>query len=461
MSTGDRVDIQEKVRIARESSQRLMREIATDREQFALQEPEKTFAEAVIVLARGKQDKGLEAAKLYYSEWVSDVHFLPQEALGAIRRGPDKAFLSWLERRVGGIYWLSERAKSWVIRTYPQDALALQEHIWKSELLWAFRQRRPGQDGFNADRTWLLAAMWYRAAAKDSTTWFKKIATRHYERVTEDPAYLQSEQRRMVYYEILSADPLPKWRPLWLDLAVEEFGPRVEDISAERLEAARQQVERDHEAQFGREVHGRLAAMFWSMRTAVMPSMVDVAIEAGWGPQTLVEAEREFVQKLLEQRVEIIDRGGYGYREFASWIRANKKFRAKPPLRKVQKEREREFNRLSDRKVEWLSTRLPQDYRDAYGESFGLRREWRESYGEGGEFPETEMDRFEEAKRLGDLLANAAPGRERPGDVAADRIEHPLRIHYAWFLVNRKVLERKSLAGGTPRDKGVESPKGQ
>jgi hypothetical protein len=447
MSAGDRVDIQEKVRIARENSQRTLREIVTEREQYALREPAKTLEEAVVLLARGKQEKGADAARRYLEEWTSDLHQLPQESLSTVRRGPDKAFLSWLERRVAGIYWLSEEAKSWVIRKYPQDALALQEHIWKSELLWAFRQRRPGQDGFNADRTWLLAAMWYRAAVKDTNVWFKKIVTRHYERVTEDASYLQSEPRRMVHYQILGADPLPKWRPLWLDLALEEYGPKVEDISAERLEAARRQVERDHEAQFGREVYGRIASLFWSMRTAVMPSLVDVAIEVGWGPQTLVEAEREFVQRLLEQRVEIVDRGGYGYREFASWIRTSQKFRAKPPLRKEQKEREREFNRLSDRKVEWLAARLPPDYREVYGEAQVLRREWRQSYSEGAEFPETETDRFEEAKRIGDLLASSSQGRDRPGDATTDRIEHPLRIHYVWFLVNRKVSERKSLAG--------------
>lgn len=445
MST-ERLDIQEKVRIARESGKRVMREIAAEREEYALKEPATTMEEAVAVLARGKLEKGLEAAKRYLKEWTSDLHFVPEEALGSVKRSPDKAFLSWLERRVGSIYWLSEEAKGWVIRKYPDDAMALQEHIWKSELLWAFRQRRPALDGsWNADRTWLLAALWYRTAVSDTTGWFKKIVMRHYERVTEDRTYLQSDQRRMVYYQILGADPLPVWRPLWLDLALEEFEPRVRDISPEQLDVARLQVERDHEAQFGREVHSRVAAMFWSMRTAVMPSLVDVAIEAGWGPQTLVEAEREFVEKLLEQRVEIIDRGGYGYREFAAWIRTNAKFRAKPPLRKTQKERGKEFSRLSDRKAEWLAARMPQDYRESYGDTVARRREWRETYGEDSEFPETEMERYEESKRIAELLASSPVGREQTGDVPVDRIEHSLRVHYAWFLVQRKSAERASI----------------
>ena len=448
----------EKVRIARETVQKLKRELASEREKYALREEEATLESAMAIAAKGKHDKGAEAVKRYLEEWRTDLHYLPEEVLHGIRRNPDKAFLSWLERRVGSIYWLSERGRSWVLKAYPEQAKALEEHIWKSELLWAFRQRRPSkEDEWSVDRTWLLAAIWYRSAIADTTTWFKKIVTRHFQRLTEDYSYLQSEPRRMVYHQILGANQLPAWQPLWLDVAMAEIGPKLEGLSPDRLLAARTQVERDHEVQFGREVHDRIAMMFWAMRTAVMPSMVAVAVEMGWSAQTLVDAEREFVQKLLDQRVEILDRGGYGYREFAAFIRANPKFRAKPPLRKVQKEREKEFNRLAERKLDWLMGRMPDDYREAYGESNAKRRQWRESYAESGDYPETEIERYEEAKRIEDLLAGTSSAKERTVDVPADRVEHPLRVHYAWFLVKRKAAERQSLAGGGPS----EAPTGQ
>lgn len=421
---------------------------------FEFTDNDAVMARAATIISAGnfagRGRKREEMLENHIHEWRMDMRYVDHGYRDRALADPDAEFLGWLKERVSKTVWLSAEAQAWALNRYPDQSTPALIRIWQAELGWAFRQR-----GAEEVRTAVLAGIWYRQSMLDTSKYFKAVVAAHFERAMADGSYVGSTGREMTFADIMAAERLPDWEPLWKALATDEFA-HLDSVSDERLAEEKARVELEYRDQLDRERGQRIAVLFAKIRPARMPSVMKAAITVGWDAQTLVEAEREFFGLLLDHKVPIVDPAGYGDREFIAWIG---RFGNKQPKRRdaaKEKVRRTVFFRSAPggmveirnaRPVKWMPEEFEvfEHYRSEVVEN------WKNAVWSGQiPCPETEAERQDAFRGMMNALAAADVSREQVIGMAreAEFIDHPVIVHYGWYLVKQAFDRRAAIING-------------
>lgn len=410
----------------------------------------------------GRGRKREEMLENHVREWRMDMRYVDPAYRDRAIADPDGEFLGWLKERVSKTVWLSAEAQAWALNRYPDQSTPALIRIWEAELGWAFRQR-----GAEDVRTAVFAGIWYRQAMLDTSKYFKAVVTAHFERAITDGSYVGSEGREMTFADIMAAESLPIWEPLWKALAADEFA-HLKSVSVERLVEEKARVEQEYRGQLDRERGQRIAILFAKIRPARMPSVMKAAIAVGWDAQTLVEAEREFFRLLLDHKIIIVDPAGYGDREFIAWIGAAANRQPKRRDAAREKARRAAFFRSAPggmveirnaRPVKWM----PEEFEVFEHHRTEVVEDWKNAVWSGQiPCPETEAERQEAFRGMMNALAMANVHREQVIGMAreAEFIDHPVVVHYGWYLVKQAFDRRAAIINGRVSTEGKPKPVG-
>lgn len=397
----------------------------------------------------GRGRKREEMLENHILEWRLDMRYVDAAYRDRCKADPDGEFLGWLKERVTKTVWLNAEAQAWAVTRYPEQPTPALIRIWQAELGWAFRQR-----GVEDVRTAVLAGIWYRQAMLDTSKHFKAVIGAHFDRAIADAFYVGSAGREMTFADIMAAETLPDWEPLWKALAAVEFA-HIKSVSDERLVEEKARVEQEYRGQLARERGQRIAILFAKIRPARMPSVMKAAIAAGWDAQTLVEAEREFFRKLLDRDVAIVDPAGFGDREFIAWIGMNGSSRQprKRPAGPEKTRREAFFRSVpggaelrNARAVKWM----PEEFEVFEHYRSEVLEAWKNAVWAGKlPCPETDTERQDAFRSMLNALAKANVHRDQVIGMAKDVefIDHPVIVHYGWYLVKQAADRRAAIIG--------------
>jgi hypothetical protein len=398
----------------------------------------------------GRGRKREEMLENHIQEWRMDMRYVDPAYRDRAQADPDGEFLGWLKERVGKTVWLSAEAQAWAVTRHPDQSTPALIRIWQAELGWAFRQR-----GVDDVRTAILAGIWYRQAMLETSKYFKAVVAAHFDRAIADGAYVGSVGREMTFADIMAAERLPDWEPLWKPLAAAEFA-HLDAVSEERLVEEKARVELEYRSQLDRERSQRIAVLFAKIRPGRMPSVMKAAIAAGWDGQTLVEAEREFFGMLLDRKIAIVDPAGFGDREFVAWIASAGSRQPKRRAAALEKARRGAFFRgaadgtaeiRNARPVKWM----PEEFEVFEHYRSDVVEAWKNAVWSGHlPCPETETERQEAFRGMLNALAKANVHREQVMGMAkeAEFIDHPVIVHYGWYLVKQAADRRAAIIGG-------------
>lgn len=441
--------VEELIRQAKAGARRVVERLNEHVAGFGFADAEATMQRAAAAVAAGNfAGKGNTRAKMlenHLHEWRMDMRYVDARYRERAMADPDGEFVSWLGERVGRTVWLSAEAQAWALARHPDQSTPALIRIWQAELGWAFRQR-----GDSDVKTAVLAGVWYRQAMLDTSKYFKKVVEAHLERAVDDGLYLGSAGREMTFFDLMAADRLPDWKPLWRDLAEEEFAS-IANAPEERLLEEKVRIEQEYHGQLARERSERIALLFLRMRPGRMPSVMKAAVAAGWDAQTLVEAEREFFSLLLARKVEIVDPAGYGDREFVAWIASVR--RPKPHRGKaVESARREAFLRGGKGVVEIRNARpvrwMPEEFEVFEHYRTEVLEGWKNALwnGEVG-CPETEAERQAAFRAQLDALARINVDRQQVLGMSKESefVDHPVVVHYGFYLVKQAFDRRAAI----------------
>jgi hypothetical protein len=445
----------DRMRLAIENARRVKERLQDALAGLDFVAPETTREKAAAIVAAGnfagRGRKREEMLENHVHEWRLDMRYVDPAYRDRAMRDPDDEFLGWLKERVSKPLWLSAEATNWAMKRYPDQPIQSLVRIWHAELGWAFRQR-----GSEDVRTAVMAGIWYRQAMLDTSRYFKAVMAAHLDRVIEEGGYLGSEGREMTYADVMAAERLPDFQPLWRALARKEF-PLVESASEEKLAEQRVVVAAEYRGQLDRERSQRIAVLFAKVRPGRMPSAMKAALAAGWDAQMLVEAEREFFALLLERKIDILEPAGFGDREFTAWIAANAARR-----RRSRRSRESDLDRRAaffrgepggaglelrnSRAVKWM----PEEFEIFGHDRTEVLEGWKRAVWNGEvPCPETESERQNAFRAMLDALAKANIPRDQVMGMAkeVEFVDHPVVVHYGWYLVKQANDRRRAILG--------------
>lgn len=393
--------------------------------------------------------------KALLTEWRNDVVIVSgdetdradmERVYAAAKKNPDGEFLAWVKARLEKPCWMSRKAWEWLNRRNKDTRQVLQlEAVWFAELMWAFVMMQNHPD----DRVALLAARWYFAAAVSTTEHFKEIVLEWERRHTEDPGYATMPEALFGHDEIFErrqelmrdAESLARWRPCWLLIAERKYKADLDRRSAP-IEAMSAKVRELGRKNALRLMSRNIAGVFLRARPARFPDIVEEAVDAGLGPDQLVEAERRFARMLFEQKVELVDPNGLGRWEFVAWLRSKV-----DPIHVDLPEPEK----LEERRREMIGTRkalrrggasetldfmryVPAGYEILGGGSREIADEWVAKAAAGElPLPECKSERMSAASQI-----YADCGCIFDDRAQLENMYHAKLVHFLWFLVKRR-----------------------